>query len=1439
LFGSCTPKIEGGCSKDSDCASRRCAQGLCLAAESGDGGGDAGPGDAGSDAGDDGGTSDAGCLGPGCHLGLVIEAPAPNTVVRPTFHVKAQASSSEPPDDVTFELTAAAGGSSLGTLVVTQAGPGLTYEGDLAATATAGSAVLTATVHAGVRKLSAGPIALLIDGVAPQIDTTWDGSQWRSATGTFTVPATVSDDNGVASAQLVAQLADGGVAFYDAALAGGDATFTVPAADLVVPGAAAAIPFGFVVTDQAGNSTERAFASFLRVDDEKPSVSAVADTLWHGTTATIVATAGDGAGSGLAAISLSVNGAAPLQGTVQDGSASFQVSIDSLAPPGFEGPVPFQATATDAVGNSSSSGGVLLVDRAPPAVSSLLLISEPDRQPKWYRARGASDLIVQAAFDAGSGSPIDPASLSLSGGGVSVGRDPGKPDYTFDLPRDAGIGIEGPVAFTVAGSDLAGNVGSAQLAIWFDDLPPQLGGAASLPDGGTWVARRQPDGGAAFPEVDVVATDQGVGVAAITLYSVDGGAALSDGGAVFAAGKYAMGLDLRNAAAGAAASFPFLATAVDQFGNAASAAYSVSVDDSPPAITQPNADQDKSWHSGLPGSTTSQVTVIATIDDQGSGVFAPPALALPDGGVVSTAHLLAGGDAKHGRWQYDAFSAPADAALDGTITLTATAVDGVGNVGASGQAIQVNVDNIKPVLGAPSFNADGSGYFRGPSVALQGDPTTLDVALPVTESHLASAAATLPDAGVVAGQLQLDGKVHFAIPRAIGSGGGKKTVPLSATDMAGNSAQTSVDLLFEDAPPSLNGVADSTWYAQANAAIPASVTLTALPPSGVASAALDAGTAPTCKGAGSASADGKTYTFHFPGSCAPAATEGPYGVTMMVTSGAGVAASASTQLRIDGAGPTVQVESIQYPGSVPPPLNYSHDGSHFNLREGNVGLVSFLTWDCGAGLAANPLAGYGVAGNPSKSSASCQSTALAASCTNGATPTKTRCTVSANLATASKWAYPLLNNLVSVSIAANDVFGNQGNGSTNVNVTRRLWRSADNALKRAAVGPPPYVYTGGTNGVFAFDRNNGNGMQWTGSRVVVGPAVSPNGGDPLVYWADGSAPLLQSASAGFTLTPRSSCDLSSGSRPADATLDGPQALVILDDARAATSNTWTEDVTTCTTTCTCGGDAPVCAHCIDDTGARGCKECTTNCTTTTNTGTQQFAMGTNGCEASPVPYVPANTVLGHGFAYWGGLTASSLSSTTTVSTSAATSHIIVFGWTDGDAIAGDDGLRHDFNGAWIAPVSLPQLSWPFSVTGFGSLIVGNMAGNWGVQSVDGVAMGNALAAASTSVAPIIDVSTDPALVYLASPASGGSVLAAPLTTNSGLGSAQFSETFGTPIDDMVLGADGSLVVISAGTVAVIVTDSPGVGTGSGGLNAWPAPGRDACKSFNLDFACTY
>src|SRR5205807_417005 len=138
---------------------------------------------------------------------------------------------------------------------------------------------------------------------------------------------------------------------------------------------------------------------------------------------------------------------------------------------------------------------------------------------------------------AGAGAPLDPSSLALVSGSLSVAlaATPAAP-LTFDVPRDAGLGLEGPREFDLRAADVAGNAGDAGVVIYFDDLGPRVG-AITAADGGAWVART-----AAAP-VLVAAADDGSGMASVQAFNAAGTVALSAAATSGSAGRFALAVD--------------------------------------------------------------------------------------------------------------------------------------------------------------------------------------------------------------------------------------------------------------------------------------------------------------------------------------------------------------------------------------------------------------------------------------------------------------------------------------------------------------------------------------------------------------------------------------------------------------------------------------------------------------------------------------------------------------------------------------------------------------------------------------------------------------------------------------------------------------------------------------------------------------------------------
>ena len=111
--------------------------------------------------------------------------------------------------------------------------------------------------------------------------------------------------------------------------------------------------------------------------------------------------------------------------------------------------------------------------------------------------------------------------------------------------------------------------------------------------------------------------------------------------------------------------------------------------------------------------------------------------------------------------------------------------------------------------------------------------------------------------------------------------------------------------------------------------------------------------------------------------------------------------------------------------------------------------------------------------------------------------------------------------------------------------------------------------------------------------------------------------------------------------------------------------------------------------------------------------------------------------------------------------------------------------------------------------------------------------GSSGAALASRVALAVDASTPP-VVYLAS----GATLSTQRFSGGAFGAAAWGMPAlpGASISDVVMDRNGILYVASNGQVSAIVTDSPGLGTAG---NGWAIRGRDACRSYNLEYSCPY
>jgi len=1075
------------------------------------------------------------------------------------------------------------------------------------------------------------------------------------------------------------------------------------------------------------------------------------------------------------------------------------------------------------------------IDQVAPGIS-LALLSTPDvtvAATGWFRATG-SDLVVLASLDAGAGSPIDAGSVTLSWAGGSVAYDVSKPLYTFAVPRGAGAGVQGAKAFTLGAADVAGNPASAPVNIDFDDVPPAIGAALVAPS--NWVARLLPDGGPAPAVVIVAASDDGTGVGSLRVYNGDGGTALSASAAAPSApGQYTLATDVSSAPAGAAGAFAIRAAAIDVIGNQSSRDFALSVDDAKPVITQVGGDVDPGWHSGLSGSTTAQVSPVATIVDQGSGVAGSPTLSLPDGGAVSTGSLISGGTALSGRWQFTAFNVPPDPTMNGPVTFTVRAVDAVGNAGTSADKVKLNVDNVPPQVGAPDYARDSGSatVLRGPNVKLGGDAATIDVAALVVDDNLqGTPSATFSGTGSpVAGVINVgDGKWHFAIPRGLGLGGGNKRVTIGAADKAQNASTAFVDLPFEDAPVAFTVSTDSTWYARAAGTLSVVATVTgALPPSNLAGKVLAGGScsnvAPT-----SSSGDGLTHTFSFDKQCAPAGQEGAVGLSVTLTSGAGVVSTVNGSRNIDDKPPVVgNFTAPSYPGASGTELGFSHDGSHFNVNDGAVAVGSVNAYDCGGGLGSTPQVSIdGLAAvTPATSD-------VPVTCPDGHSTTQRTYAVTANFKNASAWAYGL-DAAPNISVTVSDTFGHGASKGSSVNVTRRLWRTGNLGVNRLAAGP--YLFAAAAGALYSLSPANGSAAWGHSASITAGPVVLPNGGNPVVYWSEpGAAPAASivgaSASAGG-YTQVSICGVSNGN-----TSNLVDLLLAADGSTIAGRNSYsdTQPQCSCLTSFPCN-DADYC-----ETHQSQCL----TCINVTQSGKADVALGPSGsCVASPVAGVDATIAVGRGWAYWIGgpnWQARQVGGAGSASVAGPSGNLLVVdnGAGNDRVISGSDAWR-DFTGSWGASSSAGIVA-PLVALSSPPRLLGYTASGWGYRDFGGGAHGPPVASAVGPLPPLIDGARPTAVAYLVGIDSAQSLHALWLDASNGFsggGPMSFPGGFPAAIDDLVLAAGGTLYVASGGAVSAFATDSPGLGTNGSAALGWPARHRDACRSRNLAVACPY
>jgi hypothetical protein len=946
------------------------------------------------------------------------------------------------------------------------------------------------------------------------------------------------------------------------------------------------------------------------------------------------------------------------------------------------------------------------------------------------------------------------------------------------------------------------DVTSPSISVQLDQVAPII--SSALDGGSRWFSR---DASISFA-ANVV--DEGSGIAAAELVLADGGTSPgTPSGAAYTFDVPAADL----ADPGTESLATFTIRALDKAGNVATRVEQLSIDDVPPTLSADPADANAAvWHSAAAGNLTFSPTVQAI--DHGSGVANVT--------VAGTAAMAMG----NGLFRATGVALPSAATLESdALVLEVTAQDAVGN--ASTAKLTFKVDNNPPVVSAAHVDtafdgtdASGQGWFRGPSADPAGG--SIVVSAVISDPFLVTSGDTAPVAIVGGARIVgtfAGGRWSFSLPRSIGvNATGAVGVTFDAQDLAGNHAVSpTLALLFDDLPAtSFMPVIpeDAVWYAQ-GASLTIPVTLGAVPRSGLASVALTLAGQPAspCVGAD------LTWSCNLPTSSVVAGAEVGVPFTISAASFSGVTAVAKGTRNVDGAPPVVTATvAVPYPPAATGPMAWSHDGSHFNLRD-NGTLYTFKAYDCGAGV-------RGVQSLTLTPSLGAQSVSVTDSgarqaCANGTTATVFDVSVSGDLSTSAPGSFAGADNALTISVAvadrATDVSGSPAPHSTSatapVSVTRRLWQTGPSAARLLALGPT--LIASGPNLLTGLRTTDGTALWTNAVPVLSGPVIGGTASAPVGYIGQGSKTqnntiVAFDLSTGMTLN---TCGVfATPSLPAGC--KAPSSLAVSN--RLAITST----------------GAALMYGSVTNTGA--------NTTTGDTCGAALSAAAMLGSACTlpggSTPAVVGQLTVGRGGRaffvaevddFAAGTTQSTLGELSIANGSVVTSSASCRGMALTDDAGNDSPLcdqgRYTFDGAsmnarWFGSNPSPAATVPAADEYFAG------TNRYGILS-------GALSAFNLGVVLAVDGSTSP-IVYAATGAKLAAIGIDGSPARFGLPGLP-----GTAVLDLAMDKHGNAYVVSdGGQVSAIATDSPGLGTASFG---WATRGRDACRSSSLDFTCPF
>lgn len=479
------------------------------------------------------------------------------------------------------------------------------------------------------------------------------------------------------------------------------------------------------------------------------------------------------------------NGVAIGNGTV-DGSGNWTFTPSA---PLSAGAHVFTTVATDALGNvgPTSSAYTVTVDVTAPAVPSIVGVIDNVGAITGTLLSGA---ISDDTTPTLTGSAEAGATVTIFNNGVSIGTaiadTLGAWTFTPASPLSAGT-----YNLTVGATDAAGNASgpSASFTLGIDTTAPAAPVIASILDDAGSILGVVPNGGATD---DALPALTGTAEAGATLTIRDNGVIV---GTVTAtpAGTWSF----IPSSALAEGSHSFTVTATDAAGNvgAASPAYTIGIDLTPPATP-------------VVGSIADDVGTIltpivnGTITDDNLPALSGTAEANTRISVYDNGVLLGVTTANSGgAWTFT----PSAPLAQGAHSITVTATDAVGNASLPSAAIGFTVDTTAPVAPVLASVTDDIGSLTG---ALTSAGVTDDVLPTLAGTAEAGATVSIYDNGTLIGSALANGSGGWSFTPGVALTEGNHSITLRATDSAGNQgpASTAFTLRVDTTAPGATAI---------------------------------------------------------------------------------------------------------------------------------------------------------------------------------------------------------------------------------------------------------------------------------------------------------------------------------------------------------------------------------------------------------------------------------------------------------------------------------------------------------------------------------------------------------------------------------------------------------------------------------------------------------